>query len=535
MQLISQHTKRIMEHCKERAISAGLRFESDTLEYIVSNRDLLELTPKVMIPTLYDYWVNDVEVLKEMGKYKIYPANPYETVINSRPAISYYNDNNPDWLNIMIFYHVLGHIDFFQNNKMFAHTWSDDFVGKALADKRLLADLRSKKGRWVDYAIEFSRNINNLNAYFRELNFLQHQDKEPPSALDYYFGDFLQEEVKISENEVFNEISRYNQLLQTHAQLAEPLFFHEIREKYPEFASKYDNFLQHWEQKSSVDLIEFIRDNSPFLRKSENQWIKSVMTVVRDTAVYFEPQIRTKIINEGWASYWHDELFRQDDRIKGHEIGYAKINAMVTSVQKVGLNPYALGLRLVQYVEELANKGKLTKHFQRMENAENRENYNQNTNRGKEAIFKLRDNFSDFTLLKTFIDQDFVDAHELYVIGQRYNEENESIQYYIKSRKAEDYQQMAINTLYHPPHVTVDTQKTDDSVLCLAHHFEGKPLLEDFVQDTLMGIAYLWGGEVQLLSHDITPKDIDDNPNTPDEIKRVVYAYKNGRVEKHRE
>ena len=127
MQLIDQHTKRIMEGCKERAREAGLRFEDETLEYIVTNRDLLELSPKMMIPTLYDYWVHDVEVLKEKGRYELYPGNPYETVINTRPAISFYNDNNPDWLNVMIFYHVLAHIDFFQNNIFFRHTWDYDF------------------------------------------------------------------------------------------------------------------------------------------------------------------------------------------------------------------------------------------------------------------------------------------------------------------------------------------------------------------------------------------------------------------------
>ena len=99
MELISQHSKEIMEGCKERARKAGFRFADETLEYIVTNRDLLELTPKMMIPTLYDYWVHDVEVLKEKGKYELYPTNPYETVINTRPAISFYNDNNPDWLN----------------------------------------------------------------------------------------------------------------------------------------------------------------------------------------------------------------------------------------------------------------------------------------------------------------------------------------------------------------------------------------------------------------------------------------------------
>ena len=103
MELINQHTKKIMEGCKQRAWDAGLRFETETLEYVVTNRDLLELSPKIMIPTLYDYWVHDVEVLKGKGKYELYPGNPYETVINTRPAISYYNDNNPDWLNVMIF------------------------------------------------------------------------------------------------------------------------------------------------------------------------------------------------------------------------------------------------------------------------------------------------------------------------------------------------------------------------------------------------------------------------------------------------
>ena len=117
MELIDQHTKGIMEGCKERARDKGLTFQEETLEYIVTNRDLLELTPKAMIPTLYDYWVQDIEVYKEKSRYELYPSNPYETVINTRPAISFYNDNNPDWLNVMIFYHVLAHIDFFQNNQ----------------------------------------------------------------------------------------------------------------------------------------------------------------------------------------------------------------------------------------------------------------------------------------------------------------------------------------------------------------------------------------------------------------------------------
>lgn len=108
-----------------------------------------------MIPTLYDYWVHDVEVLKEKRKYELYPGNPYETVINTRPAISFYNDNNPDWLNVMIFYHIIAHIDFFQNNLYFRHTWDYDFTARALFDKRMIARLRSEKGRRLNYVLEF--------------------------------------------------------------------------------------------------------------------------------------------------------------------------------------------------------------------------------------------------------------------------------------------------------------------------------------------------------------------------------------------
>ena len=105
-----------MEECKVRARDEGLKFDDETLEYIVTNRDMIELSPKLMIPTLYDYWFMTSGFLSGKGMYEAYPSNPFETVINTRPAISYFNDNNPDWLNVMIFYHVLAHIDFFQNN-----------------------------------------------------------------------------------------------------------------------------------------------------------------------------------------------------------------------------------------------------------------------------------------------------------------------------------------------------------------------------------------------------------------------------------
>ena len=359
MELIDQHTKKIMEGCKERALAAGLRFEEESLEYIVTNRDLLELTPKVMIPTLYDYWVHDVEVLKEKGRYELYPSNPYETVINTRPAISYYNDNNPDWMNVMIFYHVLGHIDFFQNNLYFRHTWDYDFTGRALSDKRLIAALRSEKGRWVDYIIEFTRGIDNLVGYHHELSQL---DRPPiidgSKRLNYFFDVFLQDVRKVRVSEYIKEIERYNSCIRNEGRRGMKTFFAEVAKTHPEFDSLFKKSLKE-KNNTKPDLIQYLLENSDFLNKEKNSWMKSVMEVVRNTSVFFQPQIRTKIMNEGWASYWHEKLFLQDDRIRGHEVDFARTHAGVTSLPRVGLNPYALGMRLFYYHRGFGEQGQI--------------------------------------------------------------------------------------------------------------------------------------------------------------------------------
>ncbi len=505
MELISQHAKRIMEGCKERARDAGLRFLNESLEYIVTNRDLLELSPKVMIPTLYDYWVQDVEVLRERGRYELYPSNPYETVINTRPAISFYNDNNPDWLNVMIFYHVLGHIDFFQNNLFFRHTWDFDFASRALSDKRLIAKLRSEKGRWLDYVIEFSRSIDNLVGYFNELaQFSPTKAQRIPSKLDFYFDTFLQKEKKVTIIEYIKELEGYNDFVRQNHQDGEFLFLEDVKGRFSEFESLYEKMKKQKTLSEKQDLFHFLMEHSDFLNREENQWMLTVMEVVRSTSMYFQPQIRTKILNEGWASYWHEELFLQDDRIRGHEVDFALVNAKVTSMPRVGLNPYALGMRLFAYLEDMANKGRISFDFVMTKDQASRKSFNTNIEKGRDFIFSVRENFSDTMFVNTFVDQDFVDLHRLFVAGKRLNKERMTWQYYVKSRKANDYKGMILDSLYHPPSIRIGVD--DDNTLVLDHLFEGKPLVQDYIKGALLGIEYLWGGQVFLDTSEVVPR-----------------------------
>ncbi len=552
MELIDQHTKKIMEQCKERAREAGLRFDESTLEYIVTNRDLIELGPRVMIPTLYDYWVHDIQVIQRQKIYDVYPNNPYETVINTRPAISFYNDNNPDWLNAMIFYHVLGHIDFFQNNAYFRHTWTEDFCGKALSDKREIAKIRQQLGerkRWVDYVIEFARAIDNLVGYYAELKELDLERLPRESErIQYYFGNFLKEifdEQAINRKEYLDKIAFYNHLQkELGKKTGEEAFLKEIEKEYPEFNSLFERHKKE-EGPKIKDVLQHILENSPFLNSRQNKdawWIKKVIQIIRDTSIYFQPQIREKIFNEGWASYWHQHLFIKDPLIEGHRDTYAKVNSGVMVIPRVGLNPYALGYKLLEYIEEMANAGKLSLEFQRIQDIDQRQNFDRQTGTGKQVLFNLRRKLND-SLLVNFLSgddfQDFVDRHQLFVAGKKINPAKRTIEYYVKSRQGKDYRQMLNDSLYHPPHIIIEGEEkeTKKGGLYLNHVFEGKSLVKRFIPAVLTGLEYFCGGdrpmpiclettEFEVSEEDMWHVAIDPEYKPKYKKLRVVYTMK---------
>ncbi len=516
MELISQETKRIMEECKEKARIFGLNIQGETLEYVVTNRELLELGSKMMIPTFHDFWADDIDTIRNKWIYEIRPHNPYETVINTRPAISYYNDNNPDWLNTMIFYHVLGHIDFFQNNVFFKKTWSGDFCGEALADKRLLNKIREEMGvqkRWADYVVEFARSADNLVGYYQELG---EDDKIQARSLlggssekiDFYLGEFLRNlygDKIITLKFYYDEIERLNSYQkQFDRKKGEVLFFDDasFRSRFPEFVSAFNKYKEKKRVKSK-DILQHLSDHSVFINKEENKWMKEVIEIVRRTSLYFQPQIRTKSINEGWASLCHERMFMADSRMNSFEVDFARTNSGVVVYPKIGFNPYITYKNLLEFIEYLAETGKLSREYQLLKNVEARKDFVDQTKAGtgKRVLFEARRNFDDFTLANFLsVDdfQDFVDRYNLFVVGRRLNPERLTIEYYIKSRNGEEYRKMLNDSLYHPPYVLINEDKAQDGELYLDHIFEGRTLVTKYIPAVLLGIRYLYGDFVKL-------------------------------------
>jgi len=115
-------------------------------------------------------------------------------------------------------------------------------------------------------------------------------------------------------------------------------------------------------------------------------------------------------------------------------------------------------------------------------------------------------------------------------------------EYFVQSRSAEKYRQMLLDSLYHPPFIEVEGRWTDESCIYLNHHFEGKPLVPEFVPNTMLGIEYLWGGAVKLETTELVEAGAESRTNgntTPSADsgkepteRRVLYTMKDRKISK---
>ncbi|MBU2633298.1 SpoVR family protein, partial [Patescibacteria group bacterium] len=275
--------------------------------------------------------------------------------------------------------------------------------------------------------------------------------------------------------------------------------------RFPEFPKVFENYQKkHGKAKSkSKDILQHLMNHSDFLDKEKNKWMKDVLGVVRKTSLYFQPQIRDQIINEGWASLWHERLFLADPRIRGHEVDYAKVNAKVLVNPRVGFNPYIIGKWLLEFVEEMASQGKISYAFQLIKDTEERKKYDKAMGEeyGRKILFETRRNLNDFGLINFLSDddfQDFVNRHNLFVAGQKLNMREGVVDVFIKSRSGRDYREMLNNSLYHPPYIVINDEKAKEGEFYIDHIYEGRTLITRYIPAVLRGLAYMWGNTVKL-------------------------------------
>lgn len=229
------------------------------------------------------------------------------------------------------------------------------------------------------------------------------------------------------------------------------------------------------------DLLWFIEEYSPILEP----WQRDILTMLRDEMLYFWAQIETKIMNEGWASFFHQRIMRELDLTVNETIEYAKLNSSVVQPSRQSLNPYYMGLKIFEDIEK------------RWDNPtpEERERFGRVPGRGREKMFEVREYDSDISFIRNYLTKDLVQELDLYVF------EKKGPDWKITDKSWENIRdQLAFSRVNggFPYLVVKDGDYSRNGEIYLLHQYEGIELDLKYVERTLPYVYRLWGKSVYL-------------------------------------
>ncbi|MFZ9888734.1 MAG: SpoVR family protein, partial [Myxococcota bacterium] len=230
-----------------------------------------------------------------------------------------------------------------------------------------------------------------------------------------------------------------------------------------------------------------------------NRWQRDVMDMLREEAYYFAPQGMTKIMNEGWASYWHAKLMTERVMNSSEVIDFADKHSGVMQTSPTRLNPYKLGLELFRDIEDRWNKGRFGKEWNDCDDMAERRRWDKELGLGREKIFQVRQIYTDVTFVDEFFTIDFCREHGFF----SYEYDKKKKQFLIDSRAFEQVKKKMLFQLtnFGQPVIRVtDGNFENRGELLMAHSHEGVDLDPDYSQATLRNIHAIWSRPVQLLT-----------------------------------
>ncbi|HTM08322.1 MAG TPA: SpoVR family protein [Verrucomicrobiae bacterium] len=401
------------------------------------------------MPSHYPHWSygKNFEKLKTLYDYGV-SGLPYEMVINSSPAIAYLMRDNSLLLQILTIAHVYGHNDFFKNNFTF-------------------------KSTRAEYTIEtFKAHANRIRHYVEDPSI--GLDKVEP-VLDAAHALSLQCRRNLAIRKPTQEEDVERRLAES-APPHDP--FHAIHRRQDYVAPDLNRVPLYPEE----DLLLFIRDHNAVL----SDWEKDLLTIVHEEAQYFIPQIETKIMNEGWASFWHKRILDSLGLPQGMQVEFIVRHNQVLSPAKGSINPYHLGLKVWEDIERRWNEPV-------------REDGRPRTKTGREKIFEVREVERDASFLRRYLTEDLIRELNLFEYQSRGGDQ-------VVARVADDDNWRAIKeTLIRNVGTgTIPVIKVEDAdynknrVLFLKHHHDGRDLQLEYAEKTLRYVHQLWAREVVL-------------------------------------
>ncbi len=399
------------------------------------------------MPTRYHHWSFGKAFHKMKLQYDLGMSKIYELVINSNPCYAFLLDSNTLIQNKLIVAHVLAHCDFFKNNAHFAHT-NRNMVDSMAASADRIRQYEKKYGRakveaFLDASMAVSEHI---DPYADRIKKFEIKEQKKKKLLPY-------DDLWSLDPAVGNEYSSEMDSPSSSSTRS-------IRDILREHRAGKTEKIQQISMEPEKDLLLFIMEHS---RQLED-WQRDILTIVRDEMLYFWPQLETKIMNEGWASYWHTRIIRELDLSGEETVDFAKLNASVIQPSTTQINPYYLGLKIFEDIE---------KRY------------------GREHMFEVRELESDVSFIRNYLTQDLVNEMNLFSFGKVGND------YVVNSTEWEKVRDTLIASRENGgfPYITVIHADTD---IHLQHHYEGTELDIRYLEKTLPYVYHLWGRPVHL-------------------------------------
>ena len=213
-----------------------------------------------------------------------------------------------------------------------------------------------------------------------------------------------------------------------------------------------------------------------------------MLSIIREEVYYFLPQAQTKIMNEGWATYWHSRMMTEKVLGDAEIIDYADHHSGTLGGSRLRLNPYKLGLELFRDIEDRWNKGRFGKEYRECDDLVAREGWDLELGRGQEKIFEVRRNYNDLTFIDTFLTEDFCRRHKLFL----YAKQGATSHWVINNRDFERIKQMILSNLTNVGAPVIRILDGNRGELLLTHQHEGADLKWDFARETLVNLYRLW-------------------------------------------
>lgn len=401
---------------EELARKNGLTFPD--IRYEIMPADSLYTLAGFGLPVRFSHWSFGKHYHQMKSQYERGQSKIYELVINTDPCYAFFMDNNTLVQNKLIMAHILGHADFFHNNQCYRNT-----------DRNMLLHAAAAAERFRDYEQEFG--VETVESFIDSVMTFEHH-------IDPYYRPKPE-----NPPEKKRSAGRYDDLWG-------------VRQEDPE--PEIDDAPQR-------DILLYILENNSQLKP----WQQDVLSTLRNEMLYFWPQMQTKIMNEGWASYWHTELIRQSDMTPSETVDFATLSSGVMQKNIHDLNPYNVGYAMWKNIE---------KEY------------------GREAMFEIRESGSDYTFIQSFLNQEVADECELYL--HEFGPEGGPVAVEKDYRKVRDFLVSTLTNAGIPLLTVQPTNHRTDATLHLAHEYDGVEINISRTQKVLPHIVNVWGAPVSL-------------------------------------